>query len=63
MFFLLPPRERERVAEGRAGGGEREGRRDLWGEERERGREGGTAGERQRHREREVRRGRDRDTE
>ena len=25
LFFLLPPRERERVAEGRAGGGEREG--------------------------------------
>ena len=25
LVFLLPPRERERVAEGRAGGGEREG--------------------------------------
>ena len=46
FFFLLLPHERERVAEGRAGGGEREGRRDRGGE-RERGRGEGEKFERQ----------------
>ena len=44
LFFLLPPHERERVAEGRVGGVEREERSD-WGGERERGREGWMGGE------------------
>ena len=41
MFFLLLSRERERVAEGRVGGGEREGQRNQGGDrEKERGRDG-----------------------
>ena len=60
LFFLLLPHERERVAGGRAGGGERE--RDEEGTrrgERERGRDGPRGGERQEHREREGRRERE----
>ena len=59
MFFLLPPHERERVAEGRAGRGEREmnevtrgggGGKRAWegGGQRHREREGWRARERER---------------
>ena len=62
LLFLLPPHERERVAEGRAGGGER-GTKGPGGRESVGGRDGRGGGERQRHRERERRREREREGE